>query len=147
MITNNTITYYKKELNENKLPVWTKYVFYKVWEFGGKGSSINKGYENANDVNVRISIKYFANAFINVKAINKKPVCEVNKMQVKEFCKPHYENKSFLQNFFKIGDLIAIGEQSEIEKQSDLNQSEYYNITSININDFGNNPHIHLGGK
>ena len=50
-------------------------------------------------------------------------------------------------SIFDIGDIIAIGVQEDIEKQSDLKGVEYYNVTSININDFGNNPHIHLGGQ
>lgn len=113
MITNNSITYYHKTLNDiTHLEEWNRILFSDVWAFGGKGSSINKGYENANDINVRISMKY----------VNDK-------------------------NIFQIGDIIAIGEQGNISKQSDLNGTEFYNVTSININDFGNNPHIHLGGK
>ena len=87
MITNNTITYYKKELDANKLPIWIKYVFDKVWSFGGKGSSINKGYEKANDVDVRIPLANFPTAFVSVKVLNQKPVYEIDKMQVKDFCK------------------------------------------------------------
>lgn len=113
MISNNNITYYHKILNNTtKLEEWSKIIFNDIWAFGGKGSSINKGYENANDINVRIPME---------------------KVQDK--------------SIFKIGDIIAIGEQEDIEKQSDLKDVEYYNVTSININDFGNNPHIHLGGK
>lgn len=51
------------------------------------------------------------------------------------------------KNIFKIGDIIAIGNGPEIEKQADLRGREFYNVTTININDFGNNPHIHLGGN
>lgn len=113
MITNKTITYYHKTSNpQTKLDAWIKTVFSKAWVFGGKGSSINKGYENANDVNVRI------------------PMGIVNDTSI-----------------FSIGDIIAIGEQPDIEKQTDLVGKEFYNVTSINVNDFGNNPHIHLGGK
>ena len=112
MITNNKITYYKKSWNENRIEIWTKYVFDDVWVFGGKGSSINKGYDNANDVNVRIPMELVKNT-----------------------------------DLFKIGDIVAIGIQGNITKQSDLKGIEFYNITSININDFGNNPHVHLGGK
>lgn len=112
MITNKEITYYHKELDENKLEKWTRYVFENTWVFGGKGSSINRGYENANDVNIRIPMEYVRNTDI-----------------------------------FKIGDIVAVGIQGNIEKQSDLNGKEFYNITSIAINNFGNNPHIHLGGK
>jgi hypothetical protein len=113
MITNNSITYYHSTLNkQTRLPEYEKYIFEKVWAFGGKGSSINKGYDNANDVNVRIPMEYVTDTSI-----------------------------------FKIGDIVAIGIQDDITSQSDLNGKEYYNITSININDFGNSPHIHLGGK
>jgi hypothetical protein len=112
MITNKAITYYHKTLNENKLEQWTKTIFENVWVFGGKGSSINKGYDNANDVNVRIPMKLVENT-----------------------------------DLFKIGDIVAVGIQGNITKQSDLKGIEFYNITSININDFGNNPHVHLGGR
>jgi len=113
MITNKKITYYHKILNNTtKLYEWSRVLFENVWVFGGKGSSINAGYENANDVNVRIPMEYVQDTSI-----------------------------------FQIGDIIAIGEQENISKQSELDGKEFYNVTSININDFGNNPHIHLGGK
>ena len=50
-------------------------------------------------------------------------------------------------DIFHIGDIIAIGKLEDINRQSDLEGKEFYNITSININDFGNNPHVHLGGQ
>lgn len=110
MLTNNNITYYHKTLDENKLEKWTKTVFRDVWVFGGKGSSLNKGYENSNDVDVRIPIEKIKNI-----------------------------------SLFTRGDIIAIGVQKDISRQSDL--KEYYNVTSINVNNFGSTPHIHLGGK
>ena len=112
MITITSMTYYHKTLDNRKLEVWQKHIFYKVWAFGGKGSSINAGYENANDINIRIPMEYV-------------------------------EDKSI----FSIGDIITIGINDDISRQSDLNGKEFYNVTSININDFGNNPHVHLGGK
>ena len=55
MITNASLTHYHKTLDETtRLEKWIRYNYENVWWFGGKGSSINKGYENANDVNVRI---------------------------------------------------------------------------------------------
>ena len=55
MITNTSLTIYHKVFNETtRLEEWRRYNYKNVWWFGGKGSSINKGYENANDVNVRI---------------------------------------------------------------------------------------------
>lgn len=55
MITNASLTHYHKTLDKTtRLEKWIRYNYENVWWFGGKGSSINKGYENANDVNVRI---------------------------------------------------------------------------------------------
>lgn len=55
MITNASLTHYHKTLDETtRLEKWIRYNYDNVWFFGGKGSSINKGYENANDCNVRI---------------------------------------------------------------------------------------------
>lgn len=113
MITNKSITYYHKALNpKTKLEEWNKTIFRSAWVFSGKGSSINKGYENANDMNVRIPME-----FVRDKSI------------------------------FNIGDIVAIGIHADITEQSDLEGIEFYNVTSVNVNDFGNNPHIHLGGK
>lgn len=55
MTTNASLTHYHKTLDETtRLEKWIRYNYENVWWFGGKGSSINKGYENANDVDVRI---------------------------------------------------------------------------------------------
>ena len=55
MITNASLTHYHKTLDETtRLEKWIRYNYGNAWWFGGKGSSINKGYENANDVDVRI---------------------------------------------------------------------------------------------
>lgn len=133
MITNNVITYYKKGLNENKLTKWTRYVFKNVWVFGGKGSSINKGYENANDVNVRIPMEYIEDTSIfaigDIVAIGT-PTFEL------------YPDKNLFVN-----DNLFLGTQNDIIRQCQLNGIEFYNVTSININNFGNNQHVHLGGK
>lgn len=44
-----------------------------------------------------------------------------------------------------IGDLIVIGKGNDITTTSEL--EEYYTINSINDNNFGNSPHIHLGAR
>ena len=55
MLTNNSLTIYKKGLNKTtRIEEWTRYNYPKVWYFGGKGAGINKGYDNANDVEIRI---------------------------------------------------------------------------------------------
>lgn len=112
MITNNIITYYHKGYDENRLTIWERFVFEDVWVFGRTGSSINEGYQNNNNVDVRIPIEKV------------------------EDCK-----------LFKLGDIIAIGKQKPITKQSDLEGIEFYNVTNVNVNNFGNFPHIHLGGR
>ena len=115
MITNASLTHYHKTLDETtRLEKWIRYNYDNVWWFGGKGSSINKGYENANDVDVRI---------------------------------PYDKNNIDISNL-AIGDIIIKGTLDiNITTQQDLNSYEIYNITSINDNNFGINPHIHLGGK
>lgn len=115
MITNSSITiYHKSGLDEHKNIVWTKYIYNDTWYFGGKGASINKGYDNANDVEIRI---------------------------------PYKQNTLNITNF-AIGDIIVKGTLDvNITKQSDLKDYDIYNITSIKDNNFGNNPHIHIGGK
>ena len=115
MIINASLTHYHKTLDEaTRLEKWIRYNYENVWWFGGKGSSINKGYENANDVNARI---------------------------------PYDKNDIDISNL-SIGDIIIKGTlNTDITTQQDLKNYEVYNITSINDNNFGVNPHIHLGGK
>lgn len=95
--------------------MWTRYNYDNVWFFGGKGAGINKGYDNANDVQIRL---------------------------------PYDLNTNLDINNFKIGDILVKGTLDiDINTQQDLTNYMVYNITSINDNNFGNNPHIHLGGK
>lgn len=110
MITNNDITIYHKTYNkETRLNEWIRKNYDNVWKHGGKGSSLNKGFADANDVDIRIPYK---------------------------------------TEEIAVGDIIVIGHiETEITVQDDLKQYEVYNVRSITINDFGNNPHTHLGGK
>ena len=117
MITNSSLTiYHNSGLDETThLEKWDRYNYKDVWFFGGKGASINKGYDNANDVDIRI---------------------------------PYNKNEGLNINNFAIGDIIVQGTLDlTIDTQQDLNDYLIYNITSINNNNFGNNQHIHLGGK
>ena len=116
MITNSSLTIYHKGFDEEtRTEKWIRYNYDKVWFFGGKGAGINKGYDNANDVQVRI---------------------------------PYELNDNLNINDFAIGDIIIQGKlETDIKTQSELNNDDIYNITSINNNNFGNNQHIHLGGK
>lgn len=61
---------------------------------------------------------------------------------------PYDQNNDLDILNFKIGDIIVKGKiDIDITKQSDLKNYKIFNITSIKNNDFGNNQHIHLGGK
>lgn len=116
MITNNSLTVYHNDGLDlsTRLEKWTRYNYNKVWFFGGKGAGINKGYDNANDVQIRI---------------------------------PYDENNVDVNNF-KIGDILVEGTLNiDINTQNDLSGYNFYNITSLNDNNFGNHPHLHIGGK
>ena len=70
MITNSSVTIYHKGFNPStKLETWERHNYTKVWFFGGKGAGINKGYDNANDVQVRIPYEQNAGLNINDLAI------------------------------------------------------------------------------
>ena len=116
MLTNSDMTLYHKVLDEKtRLEKWKRYYIENVWWYGGKGANTQKGYENANDVQIRI---------------------------------PYETNDNLNIAVFSIGDIVCKGNiEKSITSQSDLNGEEYYNITAINNNTFGNNAHIHLGGK
>ena len=117
MLTNSSLTVYHK-VEENHDYKWVRYNYgdksnNKVWFYGGKGASLNKGLENANDCQIRI---------------------------------PYDLNPSLDYNNFGIGDILVQGEHKDITSEEDIT-SEYFNITSLNNNVFGNNKHIHIGGK
>lgn len=114
MLVNGGVTIYHKGLDEEtRFETWTKHNYRNAWFFGGKGAGINKGYQDANDVEIRI---------------------------------PY--NQELDINNFAIGDIIVKGIVNlDIETQEDLKDYQTYNITSINNNTFGNNKHIHIGGK
>lgn len=118
MICNSSLTIYHKGFDDvNKAETWERFNYDNVWFFGGKGAGINKGYDNANDVNVRL------------------PYDKIEDLNI---------------NKIIIGDVIVQGTLDiDIEDPSDLLKlgHEIYTITSINNNNFGNSPHIHIGGK
>ena len=117
MITNKKVTiYHKAGLDvSTHFEVWARYNYDNVWCFGGKGSGINKGYDNANDIQVRI---------------------------------PYEQNANLSIANFSIGDIVVTDDLNfNITTQQDLANYDTYNITSINNNDFGGTPHIHIGGK
>ena len=65
MITNSSLTVYHKTFNQTtRLEEWVRYNYSKIWWFGGKGAGIDKGYESANDLQIRIS--YDQNSGLNI---------------------------------------------------------------------------------
>lgn len=65
MITNSKLTIYHKGFDTTKHEeTWTRYNYDEVWFFGGRGSNLNKGYDNANDVDIRIP--YLKNSELNI---------------------------------------------------------------------------------
>ena len=56
MVVNSSVTIYHMDGLDiaTHLEKWTRHNYDNVWFFGGKGASTNKGYDNANDVQVRI---------------------------------------------------------------------------------------------
>jgi len=53
--TNSSLTLYHKRLNpKTRIDEWDRYEVQNVMWQGGKGASINKGYERANDINLFI---------------------------------------------------------------------------------------------
>ena len=112
MLVNSSLTVYHKVVRNHE-DTWEKHFYKNIWWFGGKGSSLNKGYAEANDVQIRI---------------------------------PYDLNPSLDYNNFGIGDILVQGEHGDITSEEDI-QSDYYNITSLNNNVFGNKKHIHIGGK
>lgn len=115
MVTNSELTLYHKGLDPlTRNETWTRYNYSKIWWFGGKGASTNKGYENVNDVQIRI---------------------------------PYNQNEIDINNI-GIGDIVIQGNLDlDIYTQQDLKGYQVYNITSINNNTFGSEPHVHLSGR
>ena len=70
-----------------------------------------------------------------------KGLTEANDLQVRI---PYSKNSIDIDNI-KTGDLIYIGLGEDITTSNDL--SDYYTITSINNNNFGGTPHVHIGAK
>lgn len=56
MITNSSLTIYHKSGLDvaTHFEKWVRYNYDNVWFFGGKGAGINKGYNDANNVDIRI---------------------------------------------------------------------------------------------
>lgn len=57
MISNSDLTIYHKSINvATRLEQWTRYNYSNIWFFGSVGAGINKGYDNADSVEIRIPL-------------------------------------------------------------------------------------------
>lgn len=56
MICNSKLTIYHQDGLDvaTHSEKWRRFNYDNVWFFGGKGASLNKGYDNANDVEIRL---------------------------------------------------------------------------------------------
>lgn len=121
MITNSGMTHYHKTFDkEERLEKWTRYAYNNVMWQGGKGTRLNKGMVEANDVVVRIPYSK-------------------NSVSIDNFSIGDIICKGIIDVEFNVGD---------IDSQSDL-ECENYNIMSIRDNNFGvlDIQHIHIGAK
>jgi hypothetical protein len=65
LITNASLTVYHKTFNQTtRLEEWVRYNYANIWWYGGRGTGINKGYDKANDVKIRIP--YDKNINLNI---------------------------------------------------------------------------------
>ncbi len=63
---NADLTVYHKDFDENNnIEIWTRFNYENIWWFGGRGAGTNKGYDDANDVEIRIF--YQNNPSLDVK--------------------------------------------------------------------------------
>lgn len=67
MITNSKVTIYHNAGLDvaTHAEIWQRYNYDEAWFFGGKGAGINKGYVEANNVEVRIPYGQNADLDIN----------------------------------------------------------------------------------
>lgn len=91
MITNGEVTVYHKGFDpETRLETWTRYNYDNIWWFGGRNSSLDIGFENANDV--KVTIWYNLN---NVNIAN----FSIGDMLVKGHLTDNITKKSDLANY------------------------------------------------
>lgn len=119
MLVNTCLTVYHKEFDENKrIETWTRFNYGKennpkVWWHGGKGASTNKGYENANDVSIRIP--YDANPNLNISNFKIGDILVQGfldfdiKTQQDLLNYEVYNIKSIINNFYGINKHIHLG--------------------------------------
>lgn len=97
MITNASLTLYHKGFDEStRLEKWVRFNYgddttNTIWWFGGKGANTNKGYENANDVQIRIP--YDLNSELNINDFS------IGDIVVKGYITDDIETQQDLQDY------------------------------------------------
>ncbi len=82
--------------------------------------------------------------FINEDAVINKGLTDANTINVRI---PYETNENANISNFNKGDIIYIGEgPNGVNSQTELGKN-IFKITLLNDNNFGNNKHIHIGGK
>ena len=57
MVTNSSLTIYHKEYDEtSRLEVWERTNYSNAWFFGSINAGLNEGYQNSNNVDIRIPL-------------------------------------------------------------------------------------------
>lgn len=114
MLINHGVTIYHKGFDKiARIETWTRFNYPNAWFFGGKGAGLNKGYDDANDVDVRLSyelnqdlnINNFAIGDIIVKGIVDDDISE--QRDLKDY--QTYNITSINNNNFGINQHIHIG--------------------------------------
>lgn len=129
MMTNTSMSIYNKYTNPlTKEVTYKKHLIKEVFWDDSLGINLNTGYENADKVNIYIPF-------------NK------NDLSSYKFPKQYNGNGWTIQN----GDFIVKGNINieEIEKIKDLNNYEVFEITVVDVKDFGsdNMQHFEIRGQ
>lgn len=115
-MTNSAITIYHKKIIDHK-EQWIRFNYNFGWFIGGKGAGLNKGYDNANDVDVRLFYK-------------DDPKLDINNFGIGDI---------IVQGCLR----IDITKQQDLRDYLTFNITSIQN----NITGSQNVRHIHLGGK
>ena len=91
MITNGEVTVYHGGFDSNtRLEKWVRRNYDNVWWFGGRNSSLDMGFENANDV--KVTIWYNLNN-VNIKDFS------IGDMLIKGHLENNISKKADLSNY------------------------------------------------
>jgi len=142
MITNTEVTVYHKTFNSTtRLEEWVKYNYKHCWWFDTKGTNVNLGYETSNTVDIRIP--YDINPSLDIDNFSIGDMICKGRIDADAEAILNQEKLDVnLQKTYVTDETLHVGNRSSLK-----GIVEHFNITSINDNTFGSQPHIHLGGR